>query len=350
MPSHIAHLLCAEDALPAPIRPALTRADVRGALAVGAQGPDIFYHNQRRRPTSIQYGTLLHRRGYGAVVHHMIGWAVRHGHTPTSPLGAYILGFVTHAVLDRRMHPYINYRSGWVVPGTPETKRYRSMHAFLERLIDVALIRELRGIEPNELDFYGIVTHYAVADPVPEAWHAAILHGLTESYERAAGDERLAKRLENAWRDSLGYYEFTRRIDDAYLREAIEREDRGEVRSSWLSIIHPPSIPADIDVLNHRHEEWTHPCSSKRRSTASVPEMYDDAVMESRSILTTIVDEWERWSPENGTFAEIVGDHNLSDGRRRKRPCRPRHMEPFPLAELQARIRESIRRGDGGRL
>jgi len=351
MPSHIAHTLCAEDTLrQADLNHQHPSTAYTGSLAIGAQGPDIFYHNQRRRPTGIQYGTLMHRRGYGTTVAHMIAAAVTDGAPPDSPSGALISAFVTHAILDRILHPYINYRAGWVVTGDSSTERYRSMHPFLERLIDVALLRHLRDRPTNDFDFAGRL------QPVrnSEEWQRLLYRGLTGCYERAGMDVRLPERLENAWNDALGFYEYTNHVDAAYLEEGMKREDRSGSRRSLLSIVHPPNVPEDLDVLNLQHREWTHPCSSKRTSTASVVEMYNEAVRSGAETVRRVTDTWNSMMNDGvteerlGAIAAAVGDHNLSDGRPRKRPCRPRHMDPLPLAKLQERIRESVRRGDGG--
>ncbi len=351
MPSHIAHTLCAEDTLRYTDRNRnLVSTEHAGWLAIGAQGPDIFYHNQRRRPTGIQYGTLMHRHGYGSTVANMVRDAVTDGQPPESPAGTFIAAFITHAILDRILHPYINYRAGWVVTGDASTKRYRSMHPFLERLIDVALLRHLRGQSTNDFDFAGRLQGIRSTDE----WQRLVRAGLTGCYERARLDTRLAERLENAWNDAIGFYEFTNHVDAAYLSEGMKRERRSASQRSLLSVVHPPNVPDDLDILNLQRREWTHPCSSKRTSTASVVDMYEEAVRTGSAVVRRVFALWNTMSRDGAAqeqldeIAVVVGDYNLSDGRPRKRPCRRRHMDPFPLPELQERIRESIRRGDGG--
>lgn len=359
MPSQIAHALCAEETLRATLPRTAHLIDtdpkIAAHLAFGAQGPDIFYHNQRRRPTSIQYGTLLHRRGYGTVTARLVADAAASGFSPSSALGAYIIGFITHAILDRHLHPYINYRAGRPIQGDPSTERYRTMHAFLERLIDVALLQELRGESTGEYSFLQKIEPMVTADPDGSEWVSPMERALVKTFDRAAEDTRLTQRLKNAWSDAIGYYRFTSGITPENMTEALHREEAGEISPHWLSIVHPPNVPNDIDVLNTQHADWTHPCSSRRRSSVSVVEMYHRSVKESIAIVTDLIPWWNALlgdTPKAGdpliAIAERVGDYNLSDGRPRKRPCRPRHMAPLPLPELQQRIRDSIRHGSGG--
>ncbi|MDR0641255.1 MAG: zinc dependent phospholipase C family protein [Treponema sp.] len=153
MPSQILHTLFGEDLISAMYRslvprfgPAADKAleKIRGscrtAFALGCQGPDIFYHSQGRRPVGLEYGTLLHRRGAGVFTAGLLkmglpgpapdGEDIRRRERGIDALGAYALGFMTHAILDRAAHPYIIYKS--------------DHHAFFERIIDVLMLRDLR--------------------------------------------------------------------------------------------------------------------------------------------------------------------------------------------------------------
>jgi hypothetical protein len=350
MPSHVTHLLFANDVCNGAGLETLTRPPHECYLVLGAQGPDFFYHNQRRKPSALTYGSLMHRHGYGEAVSHMAFWAWERSLPLESWAGAWVVGFATHAILDRFTHPFINYFSGWVEPGDPHTERYRSMHPFLERLIDVRMLERERGIHPNELGFHSRVT---CGDSPPQQWLELQAAGMTGAYSRAANDEALGERLTSAYLDTLGYYRFTDIVDRSYLSEALEREERGEIGTRWLSIVHPPTVPADLDVLNERHTEWCHPCSIRETTTESFVDRYTAAREASITVIRTIIDTWESSddpAQKRECVENAVGNWNLSDGRPTERACRKRHAGPLPLGELQARIRASIREGNGGRV
>lgn len=342
----------AEDSLPEQQRHRLTQPEYRAWLALGAQGPDLFYHNQRRAPRSIQYGTLLHRHSYGSVTAAILAQAHLRGEEPDGKTAMYLAGFVGHAVLDRILHPYINFRAGRPVAGRPETDKLRSMHAFMERLVDVALLEYLRGIHPNEYDFYGTVT--VVEKTGRDHWVSLMEGALASALPRAEADTKLSLRMNNAWLDAFGYYQFTRNVNPDYLRIALERETAGTISGQWLSLVHPLNVPSDLDVLNLEHRQWNHPCSSRRTSRESVPDMYDEGVRRTRAAVEQVLALWDdirKTGVKDDTINAIiatVGDYNLSDGRPRKKPCRPRHMDPLPLPRLQELIRQSIQSGSGG--
>ncbi|MFW6211998.1 MAG: hypothetical protein ACOC8L_03785 [Spirochaetota bacterium] len=233
----------------------------------------------------------------------------------------------------------------------------------MERLIDVALLREKRGIHPNELDFFRIVD---CGESPPEQLITLLAAGLSSAYAKAKKDGKLHARLEAAYLDTRGYYHFTNYVDAAYLEAGLEREKRSRMRRKWLSIVHPPEVPDDIDPLNLRHVEWPHPCSETERSTESFLDLYDAALDHASDAVGRMLNAW-RFSREDAAagdpsaasfdarglereVADTVADWNLSDGRQTERPCKKRHANPLPLAELQDRIRASIEAGNGGRV
>ncbi|MFW5717307.1 MAG: hypothetical protein ACOC0E_07675, partial [Spirochaetota bacterium] len=142
---------------------------------------------------------------------------------------------------------------------------------------------------------------------------------------------------------------FTNRVDRESLREALARAEAREEDRRWLSIVHPPQVPPDVDVLNRRHREWVHPCDESETSTESFLDCYARALDESSRAVTSIATAWELPAARAaGEIAAAVKDWNLSDGRPTERPCAKRFSTPLPLARVQERIWESIRAADDG--
>ena len=162
----------------------------RKAFTLGCQGPDIFYHSQSRRPVGLEYGTLLHRRGTGTFTAELLkmglGWGSRRGgaaqkEKKINALGAYALGYMTHAILDRQAHPYIVYKSDRPPPETP--RRDRS-HAFLERIIDLLMFRYLRGSEISGWDQEGMLAE--ICDNPPPGLKELLVHSLVRTFPERA--------------------------------------------------------------------------------------------------------------------------------------------------------------------
>ena len=285
----------------------------------------MFLHSQRSKPRGIQYGGLLHRKAFPSLIAKL-----RNGGEPAR---RYAAGFLTHVVLDRRSHPYINYFAGWWDREQPETKRYRHMHPFLERLIDMELLDSREGRRPGELRFEELVS---CGEQMPEPLFRAYLDALRGSASSAERDGELPARLHNAYRDAVGYYRYTSEVDDAYMREARRRESAGEISDRWLSLVYPPHLPYTVDVMNTARREWCHPCDKARKQRCSFSEIWETALPEAAELLQIL------FSTSSGAELETaIGPENLNDGLYGSLPCRRRFMSPLPLRELYDTIRRS---------
>ena len=328
----------------------LVEGEGAALFRLGCQGPDLFYHNQRTRPLSISYGTLLHRRGYGtfcaallartlaqrgraeaaATEAATLGAAV----TKITPEAAYALGFSTHAFLDRSLHPYIVCKAGWVSPTRPETERFARCHAFFERIIDSLMLGRLRGTAVAAWDQDSLLAA-PCADP-GDLLKPMIAAALADTYERAKIDEKLAKRMENAFKDSAGFYRVTNpartsfgtRINDGY--EYLS-SDRGR---SAVALMYPEGFTPGLDYLNLARASWRHPCETGGADVRSVPELYEEALVESTAFLTATASALAISGKIPAETAAMIGDEGLSILDGAGVPCAPVHAEPLPLDEV----------------
>lgn len=354
MPSQILHVLFGEDVLRAAVAVAAadggagpaaadlgafverTLGEQGGFFRLGCQGPDLFYHNQRTRPVSLEYGTLLHRRGYGAFTADLLRRTM--GDTPRSagpgPRTAYALGFATHALLDRAAHPYIVYKAGWVSPAKPETARYARCHAFFERILDVLMLERLRGTGAAAWDQEALLSRWA--DPPPETLIDAIADSLRAVFpERAGIDDKLRRRIVNAFRDAAAFYRITNpartslnmRLPDGYEYLA---SDKG--RAS-VALVYPERFSLGLDYLNLSRSPWKHPCRDDSDSR-SFPEIYADAVARAAAVAAPALGTYWTSGSLDEAVERAVGDAGLSPVTPGGLPCPPIHADPFPLDQV----------------
>ncbi len=351
MPSQILHVLFGEDALDriasasagsaagrfaSMLAEAVRAGAPSGALfALGCQGPDIFYHNQRRRPLSIEYGTLLHRRGYGSFSASLLRRAFSGRSPGTVPDGpaAYALGFLTHAFLDRAAHPYIVSKSGWVSPSKPETARYARCHAFFERILDVLMLERLRGADAASWDQESRLCSFSDEDAARVV--GLIAASLREIFpERAASDAALDRRLANAFLDSAGFYKITnpaRTSLNQRLPDGFEYLKKANGRSS-VALIYPERFPYGIDYLNLARSSWPHPCDPASFDRRSFPDLYRDAVATAVSALAPAFAHFaETGAVDAGALARAVGGGGLSAAGPDGHSCAPVSADPLPL-------------------
>lgn len=340
MPSHISHALLAEDVLRHITTPRISKDPrLQAIIVAGAQGPDFFLHNHRRTPRGFRYGALLHRKGNAPLLQSLAKSAA----TADCPddLTAYALGYITHVWFDRIAHPYINWSAGW--RGTPDNHPDRpAMHAFLERLIDVQLLRSRRDQSVRDFAFARRLPHHA-SDFF--RMRGYLVTALRAALVSAADDSQLPRRLLNALHDSLAFYKFTEAPDTSYFMTARLRERQGEISSRWLSIVHPPEDAITVDALNRQHRRWSHPCDPHRNSIADMPSLFKRARERSIATFGTWKQAVHEPTDENlHAIGEDVGSENLNDGITSDPPCRRTYCEPLPLVELYRDIKHRFDR------
>ncbi len=338
MPSQLTHILAGEEAL-ARCGDELAVRAVSSAPAffrLGCQGPDIFYHNQRTRPSGIHFGTLLHKKNYGTMFAAACeaASAIRPG-KPREATLAYLLGLSTHAATDRIMHPFIIHFSGRVVPGIPETRIFSGCHAFLERLIDTALLRRHRGIGPES---FNIAASLDIAtDRNPEFLEALVAiwdAGLRGAFPRAtARDGLIADRVVNAFRDAAHFYEITnpheaaRKNPDIFRFADLDIADRIRI----AALLYPLHLPEAIDFMNVERIAWTHPSGDGRSSEEDCYSLFAEAVTESALCMRACADYLsERIGMDE--LAAAMGDECLGSCSQNGAPSPGNATSPLPLA------------------
>jgi hypothetical protein len=329
MPSHFVHLLFAEEALRGTLGEKAD--DILGAhgnlFRFGAQGPDLFYHNQRTMPTGLRYGVALHRHGYGSFIEALTKEAQRLSLGPTSEVGAFLLGFATHAPLDRKAHPFINYFAGWADPHDTESRRLYHAHPFLERIIDVMVLRERFGKAPAEFDFLSQVN---CGKSLPYPVLKAMVKGLNAVYPQYSLKSRNRLRVENAYHDAISFYKLTNHLNPDLLKLAFRRDKTEGFLHKRLGLLHPLVIPVGYDFLNLSHASWCHPCSDAETFTTSLLDLYEQALAVCRPMLARLHAVLSGHEPLEGVAA-AVGNESLDTGRE---PCTPVHSRPLPLRQI----------------
>lgn len=296
---------------------------------VACQGPDIFYHNQRTKPSGLTYGSLIHRKRYGKLVLNLIKEACSHPHSFPPELRAYVLGFITHAFLDRKTHPYIMYFSGWVNSMGKSSKRFFRCHAYLERILDVLILKEKRGILLQDYDFLSHILcetfSRSVINTFTQALHVTYPNSILKSENRT--------RIRNAHTDTMFFYKITNHKRPENLYRAYEQDRIENFRKRRIALFHPLELPAHIDFLNLERKMWCHPCFESEQYSLSFTDLYNQALQEVVPVIRA-VDRMiaEKTLPPD--LDEKIGNQSLDTNKNSDNPCIPKFSSPFPLSEL----------------
>jgi hypothetical protein len=302
------------------ISPKKIPREYRSVFVLGCQGPDIFYHSQRSKPVALQYGSLLHRRGYGIFCANLLENANDPG------LGWYALGFMTHAILDRVCHPYIIYRAG------------KTYHSFFERILDVLMLKKLRDLTPDYWDKEEALA--AVCENPPQGLKELLARCLAKTFpEKVNKDRSLLRRIDNTFADSARFYNMS---SPAKLKKVFSDPNAAHPVFSRraLNYMYPENLTTEIDFLNLNRKPWRYPYRAQdgempKDDNRSFVEIYQDALKAAIDSIAPCVTQTEG-------IAEKIGNGCLSIIDEEGKPCAPNLTELLPFQEVldqQARLR-----------
>lgn len=335
MPAQITHELFAEDAVIQSLgKEEYDRlAENRSFLVLGAQGPDLFLHNHRTIPSGLIFGKLLHTEGYGVFSKNFITNALEQlsdrSAYQRSPLYSYLLGFVTHAALDRKMHPFINFYSGWTEPGKAESEQYRHCHAFFERILDVFILKYRSNTSIGD---YNFLSRVDCGERMPDDLAGTIEAGISASFPEYDNHKKNLKRIRNAYLDTRGIYIFTNPTEPDNLRKAVHQHGRRRVSRRIISVFHPARLP-ELDYMNMGHAEWNHPGTSEEVHKESFFDLYEQALEDAAPMVRAVKDAFEGIISLE-VLEESIGNQNLSDGKPKKIARNLELVKPHPLIDV----------------
>lgn len=330
MPSHILHCVAGAAALARHPGLAPTGAEEIRLFNLGCQGPDIFTHNRRTKPLSLAYARLLHRRGYGRFCAALARGVTGDGDRALP----YLLGFATHASVDRVFHPYVVNRcfidsSAVLSPAL--------FHAFFERILDAEVLRARTGAPVSSFDADDA---FPREGSIPARLVDWIARALRSAYPaETEGDGLIGERVANAFADSLSFYRVTNPARTTLAAPGAQGEIARHVglAADGVALLHPERLNPAIDWLNTSRGPWRHPITGTacRDSALDLAERAIDEAARAIDAVARAVGA----GLAAGEVEATVGDGALSavDASGEQGPVR--FAEPFSLeAELLAQV------------
>jgi hypothetical protein len=284
-------------------------------------------------------------------------------------LGAYALGFMTHAFLDRFCHPYIVYKSVTLpqpntamqstafapqsIPFAPPAAANggaetlgRHAHPFFERIIDVLMLALLRGKVVASWDQEAALCD--ICEKPPLGLKELLARSLQAGFpERTGNDLKLSQRMDNTFADAAHFYRMTAPANTSMHSRNIRRsfprsgsfygpfDADGKPDRRSLVYIYPEELSLDIDYLNLRRDTWFYPVGEEREDSRSFPEIYAQAVKAAADSLSVFIVRYL----EKGFFpikdaAQSIGNGSLSVQDENGKPCAVTRTLPLPLEKV----------------
>jgi len=290
---------------------------------LGAQGGDIFYHNQRTKPSGISYGSLLHRRKGDRF---LINLAKR----LPSRYYTFWLAFMSHALLDQEAHPFVVYFSTPADLTGHNRKKWNRMHPFFERIIDRLL---WEGQEKRPLSLWSLTE--LLDHPFSPSMELIDALGLAlgDTYGKKVNQEDREIRIRNAFWDTLGFLLYSDPGEEENARWACRQDlsQSPEGGRRRLALFHPRCDLSHRDYLNREKKSWIHPVT-KVETRDSWFDIYNRAL--DRGLRAgRIFMQYHQGGCSLDPLEEVVTSRTWNVGDQNGRSHSPLETDPLPLVD-----------------
>jgi len=260
------HILFSEEIMDAVKKP-MTNTKVDAFIKLGAIGPDLFYYYNlwpwSKANNIYELGEVMHAEPYNEFLMDLIISAKNQ----SSEVKAFIIGFISHYLLDNKTQPFIQYWSEYEA-NSPEQ---------IERGIDMQLMKKYHHVDVWNIPVYKEVY---VGRSLNKGL-VKLLHEKIDNYYpeiKAASPAYLQKTYRNmlfALKFSTDFYKWKTFFMKPLPKTLKQRSDEA------------------TDYLNSEHKSWCHP-KTNQYFKKSFNELYNEARINGIEILTELRKYWYR--------------------------------------------------------
>ncbi|MEI5908961.1 zinc dependent phospholipase C family protein [Bacillus spongiae] len=258
----------------------------------GSQGPDPFFYHRFwpwKKSEVPQIGLNIHYQHCGPFLMDMI----KEGReTNDLNVRAYILGFITHHILDRKTHPYIIFRSG--------EEGYK--HQLLETTIDTLMVKRERNLDTwNHPAYEQIEVGENILFPIEDLLTRLIQKYFPDSIKLAP-----TRFVNESYQDMIKAFKFFH--DPSGLKNKLLF---GKIKP----FSHRKRFP-NKDYLNEKKQEWLHPTNEQEKKSSSFIELYEDALHEGKEIFHLLEEYWIQNDPHVfSLIKQKIGNFSYDTGK-----------------------------------
>ena len=271
---------------------------------LGAQGPDpFFYHNfwpWKKDKSVTEIGSKIHKEHCSEFLLEMIKY-VKEINDPL--LKYYMLGFVSHHVLDRNAHPYIIYKSG----------EESNKHQLLETTIDTILMKELYNIKTWKTPVYKKID---VGLDLPKPIINLLMHLLIDVHNDQTPNLNVVI--------NQSYQDMIKAMRVLFDPTGIKNKLLGDLVYPYS---HQKNFP-QRDYLNQEHNKWLHPADQSEVSTESFYDILERAEIEGTAIFKSIIG-YLNGNKSLEDVKDIISDISYETGKQCKEKLEFKYFDPI---------------------
>lgn len=289
MPSSLTHYVFNKELYDNNIRYLKGNEDI---YLLGAQGPDPFFFrgiipsfNNKNAKEIRGYGTRLHKIEPSKVFYNFFKYSNENENKDV--LYAYILGAGLHYILDRKVHPYVFYKTGFS-DNKKLKKKYFASHTLFETHMDVLLLN-------------GKYSSYKVKPSECIKCKEDKVEEVSKMYEYIARNIVKEEFIDDdAFEDS--YKDMVKIENLLYSKRGIKKWFASVLfkNTPLNTMMHPISVKDDEkkDYLNIKMSEWKNPASEVSYNK-SIYDLFEEAKEESNQWIKLVNNAYDGNFNEN---------------------------------------------------
>ena len=198
---------------------------------------------------------------------------------------SFIVGFISHYVLDSTVHPYVVYKTGWFDKKDKKTYKYNGIHYFMETFLDNDLIKRREKTNPYKfkLHKYCFSTKKfsnELNDTIDYTFYTTFnVKNMSKKYYKSLKQMKTFLKLFR--RDKHGIKKFFYKLIDTFTPRSVFR---------FETLSYHYTLEDKHNYLNNNHSTWNNPCDFDMTSNESFVDLYLKSLEETRDIVIKVFD------------------------------------------------------------
>jgi len=193
---------------------------------------------------------------------------------------SFIVGFITHYILDTTLHPYIIYKTGIFDKKRPSTYKYNNVHHFMENFIDMDIVRRRLRINPYSYDF---VKYCFDTREFSKELNKTINYTFYTTFQI----KDMSKIYYKSLKQTKCYFKALRMDKSGIKKNIYKIMDTFTPRSCYRfeAISYHQSLDDKHNYLNNNHTLWRNPSDYDITSTESFVDLYLKALKQAKDVI-----------------------------------------------------------------
>lgn len=268
---------------------------------LGSQGPDPLYYTGGA--PSRKVADDIHRYRTRDFFTTMVNYVKEHN---TKTTYSFLVGFISHYVMDIFLHPFVYYYTGVYDVQNPSTHHLRGLHLRFERTIDCLLIEKEQNIPSRKMN---LTKKYFPLKEAPKEVCELMGHTLQKQYNIENGYALYEKSIKAVYK-TLKYIVTDRFGIKKQLYKVVDFFQKGN--DLFLQDLSLFKNTKEFDYHNDLKRIWQHPLTGEE-TTETVGELFDKAKEYALDILHQVDQYVNQNNPVN--LENIFTDLSFNSGK-----------------------------------